>query len=156
MFTELSILRCTLKYRLQGVTVSGTEHSRRQFGINARVARELPSRSMPVILVPEYKFASPRRRDGMNSWDHGASSPAPHHVHFDTDRLRALLLATGLSESQGARALGVEEKTLLSWCQPNGKFMPPSWAIQALSLLVARRRLGWRDRKTHRERCALM
>jgi hypothetical protein len=55
----------------------------------------------------------------------------------DSDRLRNLLVASGLSPSEGARALGVDEKTLLYWCQPNGKILPPRWALQMLSRLVA-------------------
>jgi len=46
-------------------------------------------------------------------------------------------VASGLSPSEGARALGVDEKTLLYWCQPNGKILPPRWALQMLSRLVA-------------------
>jgi hypothetical protein len=58
----------------------------------------------------------------------------------DSDRLRGLLVASGLSPSEGARALGVDERTFLYWCQPNGKLLPPRWAIQMLSRLVALRK----------------
>jgi hypothetical protein len=67
---------------------------------------------------------------------------ASDHVHSgsDSDRIRGLLVASGLTASEGARALGVDEKTLLFWCQPNGKLLPPRWAIQMLSRLVAMRK----------------
>ena len=58
----------------------------------------------------------------------------------ESDRLRGLLVASGLTAYEGARALGVDEKTLLSWCQPNGKVLPPAWAIQMLGRLVAMRK----------------
>jgi hypothetical protein len=61
----------------------------------------------------------------------------PVHSGSDSDRLRALLVASGLSASEGARALSVDERTLLYWCQPNGKLLPPSWAIEMLGRLVA-------------------
>jgi hypothetical protein len=54
-----------------------------------------------------------------------------------SDRLRALLVSSGLSPSEAAQALSVDEKTLLYWCQPNGKLLPPHWAIQMLGRLVA-------------------
>jgi hypothetical protein len=62
------------------------------------------------------------------------------HAGSDSDRIRSLLVASGLSPSEGARALGVDEKTLLYWCQPNGKLLLPRWAIQMLSRLVAMRK----------------
>jgi hypothetical protein len=46
-------------------------------------------------------------------------------------------MASGLSASEGARSLGVDEKTLLYWCQPNGKLLPPRSAIEMLGRLVA-------------------
>jgi hypothetical protein len=57
-----------------------------------------------------------------------------------SDRLRNLLVASGLSAAEAARALSVDEKTLLYWCQPNGKLLPPSWAIEMMSRLVTMKR----------------
>jgi hypothetical protein len=71
------------------------------------------------------------------------SSPAaPDDVHSGSasDRIRNLLVASGLTASEGARALGVDEKMLLYWCRPNGKLVPPRWAIQMLSRLVTMRK----------------
>jgi hypothetical protein len=53
-----------------------------------------------------------------------------------SDRLRALLVSSGLSLPEAARALSVDEKTLLYWCQPNGKLLPPRSAIEMLARLV--------------------
>lgn len=77
----------------------------------------------------------------MDSQTHEASSVAPEHVYsgLDANRLRDLLLLSRLSPSKAACALGVEENTLLNWCQPNGKLQPPYWAIHALSRLAALR-----------------
>jgi hypothetical protein len=65
------------------------------------------------------------------------SPPAPEAEEGSaSDRLRALLVSSGLSPSEAARALGVDEKTLLYWCQPNGKLLPPRSAIEMLGRLV--------------------
>ena len=60
----------------------------------------------------------------------------------DPDRMRALLVASGLSPLEAARALDVDERTLLYWCQPRGKILPPQWAIEMLGRLVALRKKG--------------
>jgi hypothetical protein len=62
------------------------------------------------------------------------------HEGSDSNRLRNLLVSSGLSSSEAARALSVEEKTLLYWCQPNGKLLPPRWAIDMLGRMVAMKR----------------
>ena len=64
----------------------------------------------------------------------------PIHAGSGSDQLQNLLVASGLSASEGARELGVDEKTLLYWCQPNGKLVPPRWAIRVLSRLVTMRK----------------
>jgi hypothetical protein len=46
-------------------------------------------------------------------------------------------VASGLTASEAARALGVDEKTLLYWCQSSSKLLPPHWAIEMLGRLVA-------------------
>jgi hypothetical protein len=58
------------------------------------------------------------------------------------DRMRALLVASGLSPLEAARALNVDERTLLYWCQPRAKILPPQWAIEMLGRLVALRKKG--------------
>lgn len=70
--------------------------------------------------------------------DKDASAPGEGRAceGSDSDRLRNLLVSSGLSPSEAARALGVEEKALLYWCQPNSKLLPPRWAIDMLSRLV--------------------
>jgi hypothetical protein len=57
-----------------------------------------------------------------------------------SDRLRDLIVASGLSPAEAAQARSVDEKTLLYWCQPNGKMLPPSWAVEMMSRLVAMKR----------------
>jgi len=73
--------------------------------------------------------------------DKDISAPtAEPHVQSDPDRLRSLLVSSGLSAAEAARALSVDEKTLLYWCQPNSKLLPPRWAIEMLGRLVAMKR----------------
>jgi DNA-binding transcriptional regulator YiaG len=72
--------------------------------------------------------------------DSSPAAPDVAHAGADSDRIRSLLVASGLSAPEAARALGVDEKTLLYWCQSNGKLLPPRWAIQMLSRLVAMRK----------------
>jgi len=54
--------------------------------------------------------------------------------------MQSLLVASGLSASEAARALGVDERTLFYWCQADGNLLPPRWAIQMLSRLVTLRK----------------
>jgi hypothetical protein len=72
--------------------------------------------------------------------DSSSAAPDPVHSASDSDRIRSLLIASGLSASEAARALDVDERMLLYWCQPNGKLVPPRWAIQMLSRLVTLRK----------------
>jgi transcriptional regulator with XRE-family HTH domain len=48
----------------------------------------------------------------------------------DTDRLRALLTRSGLSQRAAARLLNVEERTMRQWCAGQGK--PPASVLRAL------------------------
>jgi hypothetical protein len=91
-------------------------------------------RSSSMTMAPARHMTKPMDKD---------SSPAVTglvHYGSDADRIRSLLVASGLTASEGARALGVDEKTLLYWCQPNGKLLPPRWAIQTLNRLVVMRK----------------
>jgi hypothetical protein len=66
----------------------------------------------------------------------------PSQSESGPDRMRALLVASGLSPLEAARALDVDERTLLYWCQPGGKILPPQWAIEMLGRLIAMRKKG--------------
>jgi hypothetical protein len=72
--------------------------------------------------------------------DEEAAAAGRVHEGSESDRLRSLLVSSGLSPSEAARALSVDETTLLYWCQPNGKLMPPRWAIDMLGRMVAMKR----------------
>jgi hypothetical protein len=62
------------------------------------------------------------------------------YAESNSDRLRQLLVSSGLSPAEGARALNIDEKTLLYWCQPHSKLLPPRWAIEMLSRVAAMKR----------------
>lgn len=51
------------------------------------------------------------------------------------ERVRALLEATGLSSAEAARALDVDERKLLDWCQSDLN-VPPRWVLMSLQRLV--------------------
>ena len=72
--------------------------------------------------------------------DEEAAAAGRVYEGSESDRLRSLLVSSGLSPSEAARALSVDETTLLYWCQPNGKLMPPRWAIDMLGRMVAMKR----------------
>ena len=74
--------------------------------------------------MPEKDVSSPRQEP---------TTPA----ESDPDRLRKLLVSSGLSPAEAARALSIDEKTLLCWCRPNSKLVPPRWALEMLTRLVA-------------------
>lgn len=55
-----------------------------------------------------------------------------------SDQVRNYLLRAGLSQRQGARELGVDERTMRYWC--SGNVTPPRMGIMALAHLVERTR----------------
>jgi len=55
-----------------------------------------------------------------------------------SQQVRDLLTRAGLSQDQGARELGVDERTMRYWCA--GEHEPPRMAILALERLLEMRR----------------
>ena len=59
----------------------------------------------------------------------------PDQLLSGPERVRALLVATGLSSAEAARALDVDERELLDWCQSDLN-LPPRWVLMSLQRLV--------------------
>lgn len=59
----------------------------------------------------------------------------PNEPLSGSERVRALLEATGLSSAEAARALDVDERKLLDWCQSDLN-LPPRWVLVSLQRLV--------------------
>lgn len=59
--------------------------------------------------------------------------------HDTAQHIRDLLLRAGLSQRQGARELGVDERLMRYWC--TGDIDPPKMAILALERLIDTRRV---------------
>jgi hypothetical protein len=59
----------------------------------------------------------------------------PNQLLSGSERVRALLEATGLSSAEAARALDVDERKLLDWCQSDLN-LPPRWVLVSLQRLV--------------------
>jgi transcriptional regulator with XRE-family HTH domain len=59
------------------------------------------------------------------------------------DQIRELLARAGLTQRQGARELGVDERTMRYWCA--GEFDPPLMAMLALGQLAQARRMVQED-----------
>lgn len=86
------------------------------------------------MVIPE------RKRPGLTG-DQSAKDGAPsgrRKVSYSqpspADRVRELLLKTGLSQREAARELEVDDRTLRYWCA--GKHEPPRMAILALERLI--------------------
>src|ERR1700693_3060574 len=84
------------------------------------------------------KFISPHPTRGLMS---SRDSPPPDDPPTEpkqlsaSERVRALLEATGLSSAEAARALDVDERKLLDWCQSDLN-LPPRWVLVSLQRLV--------------------
>lgn len=76
----------------------------------------------------------PTRRGLMSSRD-SPPPTEPNQLLSGSKRVRALLEATGLSSAEAARALDVDERKLLDWCQSDLN-LPPRWVLMSLQRLV--------------------
>src|ERR1700728_950763 len=112
----------------------------------AGALNELRRKSTAEASLPRGRFQICRglptaSREYRNGNDGGICAPAAYFRRSARGiRGSASVIGTAYRDP---RLLTVgRERTLLYWCQPGGKILPPQWAIEMLGRLVALRKKG--------------